>query len=32
MTLTEGFVKDAVFIDFGAEVLYGSDQCYVSYP
>ena len=32
MTLTEGFVKDAVFIDFGAEILYGSDQCYVSYP
>ena len=32
MTLTEGFVKDEVFIDFGASVLYGSDQCFISYP
>jgi hypothetical protein len=32
MTLIEGFVKDAVFIDFGADVLYGSDQCYIHYP
>ena len=32
MTLTEGFVKDEVFIDFGADVLYGSDQCFISYP
>ena len=32
MTLFEGFVKDEVFIDFGADVLYGSDQCYVNYP
>ena len=32
MTLIEGFVKDEVFIDFGADVLYGSDQCNVSFP
>jgi hypothetical protein len=32
MTLTEGFVKDEVFIDFGAEIMFGSDQCYVDYP
>jgi hypothetical protein len=32
MTLLEGFVKDEIFIDFGADVLYGSDQCYVNYP
>ncbi len=32
MTLLEGFMKDEVFIDFGADVLYGSDQCYVDYP
>ena len=32
MTLLEGFVKDEVFIDFGADVLYSSDQCNVSFP
>ena len=32
MTLFEGFVKDEVFIDFGADVLYGNDQCNVNYP
>ena len=32
MTLLEGFVKDEIFIDFVADVLYGSDQCYVNYP
>ena len=32
MTLIEGFVKDEVFIDFGAEVMYGDDQCYMDYP
>lgn len=32
MTLTEGFVKDEVFIDFGCEIMYGSDQAYISYP
>ena len=32
MTLTEGFVKDEVFIDFGAEVMYGDDQCYIDFP
>ena len=32
MTLMEGFVKDEVFIDFGAEVMYGSDQAYIDYP
>jgi len=32
MTLTEGFAKDQVFIDFDAEVMYGDDQCYLDYP
>ena len=32
MTLMEGFVKDQIFIDFGAEIMYGEDQCYVDYP
>lgn len=32
MTLTEGFVRDEIYIDFGAEVMYGDDQCYLSYP
>lgn len=32
MTLTEGFVKDELFIDFGAEVMYGDDQVYIDYP
>ena len=32
MTLVEGFVKEQVFLDCGAEVLYGSDQAYISCP
>ena len=32
MNLIEGFVRDEIFIDFGADVLYGSDQCNVSFP
>lgn len=32
MTLMEGFVKDEVFIDFGADIIYGADQCYIDYP
>ena len=32
MTLLEGFVKDEVFIDFGAEIMYGDDQCYADCP
>ena len=32
MTLIEGFVKDELFIDFGAEVMYGDDQTYIDYP
>lgn len=32
MTLTEGFVKDEIFIDFGAEIMFGDDQCYLDYP
>ncbi len=31
MTLMEGFAKDEIIIDFGAEILYGSDQCYRHY-
>ena len=32
MSLCELFVKDEIFIDFGAEIMYGSDQAYISYP
>ena len=32
MTLVEGFVKDEVFVDFGSEVTYGHDQCYIDFP
>ena len=32
MTLTEGFVRDEIFIDFGAEIMYGDDQCYLDHP
>ena len=32
MTLTEGFVRDEIYIDFGSEVMYGDDQCYIDYP
>lgn len=32
MTLTEGVIKDSIYIDFGAEMIYGSDQVYVDYP
>lgn len=32
MTLMEGFVKDEVFIDFGKEIMYGSDQANLCYP
>ena len=32
MTLMEGFVRDEIYIDFGAEVMYGDDQCYIDYP
>ena len=32
MNLLEGFVKDEVFIDFGSEIMYGDDQCYIDYP
>ena len=32
MTLTECFVKAEIHIDFGSEILYGSDQAFESYP
>lgn len=32
MTLIEAFIRDEIYIDFGAGVLYGNDQCYVSFP
>ena len=32
MTLTEGFIRDGIFIDFGSEIMYGDDQCYLDYP
>ena len=32
MTLLKGVLKDNVFIDFGAEIEYGSDQAYKNQP
>lgn len=32
MYLLEAFMKDEVFVDFGSEVMYGSDQAFVTYP
>ena len=32
MTLIEGFVRDEIFVDFGSDILYGSDQQFVNYP
>lgn len=32
MTLTEKFIADTIQLDSGAEVMYGSDQIYDSYP
>ena len=30
MTLMEGFIRDEIYIDFGAEIMYGDDQAYIS--
>ena len=32
MSLIESFLKDELFIDFGAEILFGDDQAYLDYP
>ena len=32
MSLIESFLKDEMFIDFGAEVMYGHDQMFLDYP
>ena len=32
MGMFEAVLKDNVFIDFGAEVMYGDDQMYLDYP
>ena len=32
MSLIERFLKDELFIDFGSEVIYGSDQMFISHP
>lgn len=32
MTIIEGVMKDNIFIDFDADIQYGSDQMYISYP
>ena len=32
MNLLESVLKDELFIDFGSEILYGSDQMYMDYP
>ena len=31
MYLLEAFMKDAVHVDFDSEIMYGSDQAYISY-
>lgn len=32
MTLTEKFIADAILLDSGAEVIYGSDEVFDTYP
>ena len=32
MTLTENFISDAIHIDFGGEILYGSDEVFDTHP
>ena len=32
MTLSEAFARDQIFIDFGAEIIYGSEQADETYP
>ena len=32
MTLTEKFIVDAILLDSGAEVMYGSDEVFDTYP
>lgn len=32
MTLTENFIRDAVQLDSGAEIIYGSDEFFDTYP
>ena len=32
MNLLEAYMKDEVFVDFGSEPMFGSDQAYISYP
>ena len=32
MTLTENFIQNAIHLDAGAEIMYGSDQMYDTYP
>ena len=32
MTLTENFIRDAIQLDGNAEVMYGSDEMYDTYP
>ena len=32
MTLTEKFISDAIYLDAGAEVMYGSDEIFDTYP
>ena len=32
MTLTEGFMRDNVYIDFSSEIMYGDDQAYIDHP
>lgn len=32
MTLTENFIRNAIYLDAGAEIIYGSDEIFDTYP
>jgi hypothetical protein len=32
MTLTENFIREAIHLDSGAEIMYGTDEVYDTYP
>ena len=32
MTLTEAFLRENVYIDFGSDLQYGEDQAFINYP
>lgn len=32
MNFTKEFTKNAIWVDFGEEIMYGEDQAYINYP